>query len=384
MGTSTGSWQGARPAPGAAGRVFWQSPAPSLEPRRRNGVGRREELPPPSWLHAYRSPALLVNLLYDLSPRTAEGNLPCRRFAAASRSISNPRGGVEQVSAFCSFCFAFSPHPKQLRELAGAPGALSCSPGRRLVLLALRAGAPGLRQRLLAERWEQGNEFYLTPQAGGAPLGAGGSVGTSWGRRFLRPVHPQQEGSRAGWDLLPPPLPPSLRCSKGSARCVPRGWVKDFPAPAISSPSLFSPAGAEQPAVTSGGTELCAVACLEPCSLQQRHLRDLQEPRGVRLPGLVSAGSEIPQNRANHGRLLLIPHCFAPSQCWGQLRAARCSEPSERQGVPVALVASLRPLVQRAAEFNPWGQVVEACCLRYRPLLCPQSFLCEEFSRITH
>lgn len=43
MGTSTGSWQGARPAPGAAGRVFWQSPAPSCCSSPRRG-GRRAAL----------------------------------------------------------------------------------------------------------------------------------------------------------------------------------------------------------------------------------------------------------------------------------------------------------------------------------------------------
>lgn len=43
MGTSTGSWQGARPAPGAAGWVFWQSPAPSCCSSPRRG-GRRAAL----------------------------------------------------------------------------------------------------------------------------------------------------------------------------------------------------------------------------------------------------------------------------------------------------------------------------------------------------
>lgn len=43
VGTSTGSWQGARPAPGAAGWVFWQSPAPSCCSSPRRG-GRRAAL----------------------------------------------------------------------------------------------------------------------------------------------------------------------------------------------------------------------------------------------------------------------------------------------------------------------------------------------------
>lgn len=187
------------------------------------------------------------------------------------------------MSAFCSFSFAFSP-PHTPSSCGG------CSPGppvplRRSVPLALRAGAPGHPQRLLTELWERGNEFCLTPRAGGAPLGAGGGVGTSWQLPLVA----------LNFVLLP-----------------------------------------------------------------------------VRLPGLVSAGSEISQNGANNGRLLLIPH---PNKCWGQLCAARCSEPSERQGVPAALVASLRPPVQRAAEFGPWGQVIE---------VCPELFLCKEFRRITH
>lgn len=34
-----------------------------------------------------------------------------------------------------------------------------------MLLAALRAGARGRRQRLLAEQWERGNVFLLSPQA---------------------------------------------------------------------------------------------------------------------------------------------------------------------------------------------------------------------------
>lgn len=105
---------------------------------------------------------------------------------------------------------------------------------------------------------------------------------------------------------------------------------------------------------------------------------------GAFLPRLVSGESEISYNRANNGRLLVSPRCFAPSKHSGQLWAAWCSESSKSgAGVPGALVASLRPPVQRAAEFDLWWQVIKAFLLRCWPLLCPQLFLRKELSRIT-
>lgn len=189
------------------------------------------------------------------------------------------------MSAFCSFCFAFSP-PHTPSSCGG------CSPGppvplRRSVPLALRAGAPGHPQRLLMELWERGNEFGLTPQAGGAPLGAGGGVGTSWQLPLVA----------LNFVLLP-----------------------------------------------------------------------------VRLPGLVSAGSEISQNGANNGRLLLIPH---PNKCWGQLCAARCSEPSKRQGVPAALVASPRPPGPKGSRVRSLGAGYQSV-----PRVVPLQGIQEDYSLI--
>lgn len=154
--------------------------------------------------------------------------------------------------------------------------------------LALRAGAPGHPQRLLMELWERGNEFGLTPQAGGAPLGAGGGVGTSWQLPLVA----------LNFVLLP-----------------------------------------------------------------------------VRLPGLVSAGSEIPQNGANNGRLLLIPR---PNKCWGQLCAARCSEPSKRQGVSAALVASPRPPGPKGSRVRSLGAGYQSV-----PRVVPLQGIQEDYSLIS-
>lgn len=79
--------------------------------------------------------------------------------------------------------------------------------------LALRAGAPGHPQRLLTELWERGNEFGLTPQAGGAPLGADGGVGTSWQLPLVA----------LNFVLLPDPSPARGAC-RSPAVCACRGW----------------------------------------------------------------------------------------------------------------------------------------------------------------